>query len=182
MQMPIDLSTIDAAFPVFEKRLVENPSKVRSGDKDTLEELTYVKIMCPGQRDVVNRRVQDADKERWPNHWAAFQKGEEAPVEGILLDQWVSLSPSERHILKSCGLKTVEQVSQYPEGNIKKLGAGGIRIKQRALLFLQALNDESLVNKLQAENDNLKSRCEKLEIKLKDCHDEIKILKIEKKG
>ena len=70
----------DDCIPHFYMRAVRNPARSEAEGRPVFDEAAYVRVLVPGDRNsVVDRRVGDADRERWPRRWAAFLARRERP-------------------------------------------------------------------------------------------------------
>jgi hypothetical protein len=99
-----------------------------------------------------------------------WKKGEETPVDGTPLDAWMA-DPELVTLLRSVGVRTVEDFGELPEHHALKLNVQGIREKQkRARDYLQSKTNvgdlEARLKSAEAENEDLKKRFAELEAKL----------------
>jgi hypothetical protein len=123
-------------------------------------DVLYVEIRVPNQQDFQPRPAQDADKQRFPISWRAFQEGTEAPIEGLPLQEWPQLTGAEAKPLMACGIKTVQQLAEVADSGIHRLGAGGMSLKVRAQKYLKSLDR---MDDLEKRNQELEARLQDLE-------------------
>ena len=151
----------DACIPVFHMA----PTKVvdESG-VTTFEERAFVRIIAPGNdREVVDRPVRDEDKARWPEHWSAFLQKREPPVSGTPLSVWPGVTATEVSILRDKSVKTVEQLAELPEHDLRNYPSNILRLKQQARAFLENQVGHAAMTRLETENDKLMARVAALE-------------------
>jgi hypothetical protein len=122
------------------------------------ETFPFVRILIPGDKhSIVERKATDADKQRFPRQWGAFQAGQ-APVEtGTPIEQWPALTVSQVAEFKALHIRTVEHLAGLSDGNISKLGPGGRGLVEKAKAFLATARDTAEAQRLAGENEHLKS-------------------------
>ena len=82
----------DDCIPHFYMRAVRNPARSEERGRPVFDEIAYVRVLVPGDRNsVVDRRVSDADRARWPDRWAAFEARRERPT-GTPIEHWPYLT------------------------------------------------------------------------------------------
>lgn len=133
----------DGGVPVFEKRAV---AKRVGEDVEWVDEY-WVKVFNKGDpKNIMEMSVTEAHKKRWPEQWKAFLNNEEPDIDGIPLDDFPKLTPAERQRCKSLHLRSVEDLVNYPDGQIKDLGARGHTIKNAAREFLDYANGTTVTD------------------------------------
>lgn len=156
----------DTAVPLFRVEGVLNKSATKlNGDVPVYEQVEYVKILIPGSKDEVDRPVEKRDIERWPAQYAKFKAGQEQVPDGLPLSEFSTASEVERAMMRGAGIRTVEQMAEYPDGSLSRIGIGATRLKQKAQAFLRARGQLTEVLKLQQQVDELKAELEKLRAK-----------------
>jgi hypothetical protein len=126
----------------------------------------FVRIMVPGDKtNVVDRPVRDSDKQRFPRQWLAFQvKGAEGlEAIGTDLAEWHKSRPEEisrnqLDELRILKFQTVEQVATATDGQLQRVGMGGIGLRENARRFL----DSRRRSQSSAETELLKQQIEEL--------------------
>jgi hypothetical protein len=124
-------------------------------------DVDFAVITRPGSRDTFRKEAQVwlnelRDKARsgmipqsWPDAFTqaykAWQSGEEAPVEGTPIKGWPILSPSAQRDLIAAGIRTVEDLAQLPDADLKSIGTGAMGYKQKARAWLEAANSTGKV-------------------------------------
>lgn len=130
------------------------------------EDKPFIKIMFPGDRTkTVYRAVTDADKERFPKQWAAFEKGQEQGHTGTPITEWPPVSKSQAMELKGLNIHTVEQLAAVTDTNLASfLGARDLRDKAKA--WIDKAKDNAVVSQLQAQNAALKADFDALKLQM----------------
>ena len=79
----------DNATPTFYMGTRENPVKTREMGRPIFDDVEMVRITIPGDRltNFVDE-VSDEHRNRWPDHYAAFKRGELRASTGTPLEHW----------------------------------------------------------------------------------------------
>jgi len=126
------------------------------------EDREYVEIMVKGQpQQIVHKEVGKEDIERFPNAYAAFKRGAEAPVVGTPVEKMEGIGPSFALKLKSIGIRTVEDLSNCSDQALQDIGMGARSLQEKAKQMLSAVNPS--IGKLEEENQELRKRLAALE-------------------
>ena len=151
----------DDCVPHFYMRAVRNAARSEAEGRPVFDEAPYVKVLVPGDRNsVVDRRVGDADRERWPGQWAAFQAKRARPA-GTPIGHWPYLTVARAAELKALELLTVEQVAAADDALAERIGGDAAALIERARQFLQPQSETE--TELRQEIDRLKRRVADLE-------------------
>ena len=127
-------------------------------------DVPYVEIISPGNdKEIVNRAVTGADKERWPRQWEAFQNKEKVEFDGTPVDEWPQVTKAQAATLKAMRIYTVEMLAEVPDQNISTIGMGMVDLKNKAKAYIEWQAGESTVQKYAQQNRRLKERVEQLE-------------------
>jgi hypothetical protein len=111
----------------------------------------WIKIRVPGDKDNnVSRAIRAGDKERFPQHWAAFQNKTKVVLEGTLLEAIPFLTKSQVLEFTSIGIRTAEQLVGMADANTQKI-MGYQSLKAKINTFLEAAKGAAPALKLQAE-------------------------------
>ena len=144
----------DGGVPVFHKRAVAK----RVGSEVEWVDEYWVQIFNKGDpKNIMEMAVREDHKERWPNEWQAFLNNEEPDIDGIPLDDFPKMTPAERERCKSLKLRSVEDLVNYPDGQIKDLGGRGHELQRAAKEFLE-YKEGTVIQDLKAEIDELKRK------------------------
>lgn len=127
----------------------------------------FVRIVVPGDKtNVIDQPARDDHKRRFQRHWLHFQmKNSEGQIIGTPLADWHKERPEELTegqltelvILK---FQSVEQVATMSDGQVMRIGMGGMGLRERARLFLTAKNAQNSgaeLAKAQAEIAEMKA-------------------------
>jgi len=124
----------DGGIPLFSYKAIE----VRGSDPVEYEDVPWVMIINKGDpKSIIDRPKRDADEKRWPEYWKAFIEGTEAPLEGIPLKEFPMLTPADIATCHRYHIRTVEDLADYPDGQLKNIGSRGTSLKQKAVKFLE---------------------------------------------
>jgi len=123
----------DGGVPVFYKTAVA----YRNGKEVEWQDEIWVKIFNKGDpKNIMERKMRDEDKDRWPKHWEAYLKNEEPDIDGIPLTQLPKITPAELERCKRLHLLSVEDLANYPDGQIQDLGPRGHAMQKSAREFI----------------------------------------------
>lgn len=133
------------------------------------KDVPHVTLTPMGSRDSVTKPVSEwleqseaqVQQDRLPAEWlekfrAAFkhwQAGEEVPVNGSALANWPAISPAELQSCKSVNILTIEDLAAANEEAVRRIGMGGVALRQRAKIYLDASTGPG---KILAENEDLR--------------------------
>ena len=151
--------TVYAEFFYHAKR---NDAKSLEEGREIFEDVPYVKIMVPGDKDnIVMRPVRDTDKQRFPRQWEAFMTNAEQPAEGTPLEEWAGISRSMVEELKFFGIRTMEALVDMPDSQAQKfMGINALR--QKAKAWIDDAKGKAPIEALQRENDALKAQMQEM--------------------
>jgi hypothetical protein len=87
----------------------------------------------------------------------AFKAGKEPPVSGMALESCTLFTPAEVKTMKTVGVRAVEDMAEWPDGNLGMFGMGAVRLKQKAQAWLKSAKDSGVAA---AELDQLRADLE----------------------
>ena len=182
-QMAMDSSS-NARFQGDEFLLVKffthpklNKAKSAEAGRPIYEEMPYIQIMTPGNKDsIIQRPATAMDKNRFAEHFRKFQAREsQDAVDGTLLEEWPGITRGQCEELKFFNVRTVEQLVGLADANSQNI-MGIQALKQRATAYLeeadgnaakQALADQRALNEqLVARLDEMQSRLDEADSEL----------------
>jgi hypothetical protein len=144
----------------FEKKAVKNAFKSEMEGRPIYEEVNYVRIQQPGERDVYNQPATQDHIRRFPKQWEAFQKGAEQIPEGTPIALLFPNEEAVREVLLDLKILTVEQLASCSEHAIERLGMDGRRYVAKAKAALdksEALKEVTLLtHKYNESQDQIK--------------------------
>jgi len=172
-----------APFISFERKAVEDKEKSLKYGRYIAKDMDFVTIHSPYSRDTViykiDRWLSDSEekvsrgtlKSEWFEDWkrkhGIWLSRQATPTSGTPVRGWGVISPAQQETIINMDILTVEDIIRSDKLHLIE---GGKDIKQKAVTWLQALNDRGpLVQKLAeltAENERLKATVKSLEDKL----------------
>ncbi len=136
--------TMEAGYPIF-------------------KEVEMVEIRIAGDnKTVIHKKVDEEIKRRWPDHYQAFKKGSEAPIEGLHLKHCPLFSEAQVRTLQGQNIHTVEALSELPDSFLTRLGMGARALQAKAKAYIKDAEGTKEVTKLAAENQRMKAEIEML--------------------
>lgn len=124
------------------------------------EPLMMIRIFSPGQptpkllraqlTDLPNRK---SDPHRFPAAWDAFKNKTKIVHEGLPVDMWPPITPTDVMNLKARNLHTVEQLAAVPDTMLEAPGFLNRQLREKAIVYLKSQGDGSVAMKLQAKVD-----------------------------
>jgi uncharacterized coiled-coil protein SlyX len=71
-----------------------------------------------------------------------FREGQEIPVEGTPIKTWPVLTPAQAETVLGIHVRTVEELANLADDGVRRLGMGGIDLKNKAKAWLAAASDK----------------------------------------
>lgn len=155
----------DGGVPVFELRAMP---KVNKRSKEVqYEDVIWVTIFNKGDpKNIIERPMREADKERWPQHWEAYKKNEEPPINGIPLEDFPQITPAERERCKRLHLRTVEDLCDLPQAQLEQLGGRGHSLQKGAREFIayrEGVKVSDLMEQMEEKDEQINDLLRRLE-------------------
>lgn len=160
----------------FTMKPVEDRNATIEAGHTVFLDVPHVIVTPQGSKDSVEKPVkewlesvdQQVREDRMPGDWAEkfhqafahWKRGEEIPVEGTPLSNWGSISPAELATCKGIHILTLEDLSTANDEAVRRMGMGGLALKQRAKKFMEAAAGPG---KLLEENRALQQKFETAE-------------------
>lgn len=142
-------SEVDKTLLVkFYLKSVQNQAKSKAENRPVFVEKTYIDIKTPGSRDGAARPATMRDKQRFPQHFAAFEQRMAMPVEGTPLCEWPLITRSMAEEMSFMNIKTVEQLADLNDGLAGKF-MGAMTFKQKAKKWLEQAAEGKMSTELQ---------------------------------
>ena len=167
----IELMESRPAYVKFERRPVQDKAASEAAGRYIAKDVDYVLITPLYTKDVMIHKVSDWMKklesdvanERIPKQWAdayrkgyeAWKSGEELPLNGTPIKGWGVLSPAQQEMLIRMSVLTVEDLAAINDDGIRRIGMGGVDLKNKAVAFIKSGND---TGKLVMENANMRAQ------------------------
>lgn len=160
----------DNVRPRFYVRPVQNGRKSADEGRPVFDDQEYVEIHVPGDRNTtIDTPVREEHRRRWPQHYAHFKSGREAPSEGWALIEWPGITRSLAEELAFFKVKTVEDIAGLSDDQLSKcLPMGGFPLREAAKRALELAKGAAPAEKLAAENAAKDAKIAGLEETVKD--------------
>lgn len=168
----------------FYNKAVPDPIGSLERGRPWSRSMIYVRIQHPGEKDYVDRPVQDFDvaKTRWARQWAAFERQQEQVPNGTPVDVLFPQSPEIAANLHSIAIHTVEQLAGLTAHGMQTVGMGATQWQAKAKQFLDAARGGSAMHRLQLENDRQRNAIESLTNQVAQLNTIVERLAAEKSG
>jgi hypothetical protein len=139
-------------FVQFYLRPVMNAFKSAEAGRPIFDELEYVRIIIPGDKNTVidTKATREHTEIRFSSQYEKFRKNQEQAVSGTPLEVWPQLTVGQVAELKALNISTVEQLADLPD-NLAQRIMGSHTLRQKAKTFLDAAAGEAVNTKLQME-------------------------------
>ena len=141
----------DGKIVGFFPKAVLNRTKSEQNGVPVHDNLTFVRIQNPGEKDFIEREANDVDKQRWPGQWQAFLQGRKFVADGTPLDQ---LFPSEPNIVATISqfnIQTVQQLANLSGDAISRGGIGFGNWVEKAKRYLATAKEGQAFHQIEAE-------------------------------
>jgi hypothetical protein len=154
----------DVMNVLFYTKSVHDPISSRERGKPWFRAMTYVRIQHPGEKDCIDRPVQEDDVaiQRWPRQWDAFQRRQEQAPDGVPIEMLFPESPEVAANMHTIAIHTVEQLAGLTEHGMQTIGIGAAQWKNKARQFLDAARGGASVHRMQLQIEKLTNAIETL--------------------
>jgi hypothetical protein len=185
-----DLAEVEARRPFvqFERVPVENTLASREQGHYVAVDRDRAYITPPGSKDKMIYDVDtwfrlledDVRNNRIPREWVEsykkqydfWKQGQEMPLEGVPIRGWGMLSPAQQETLIRLHVLTVETLAIANEELIRRIGMGGMDMKNKAEAWLKETKGKGKLTMemaaLKKENEILKASLANLEAKFEE--------------
>ena len=144
----IDFNTTDPndnCRPMFRWEAKQNSAKSKVEGRPIFDQVPFVTIMSPGDnKNVIDAKVNDDHKSRWPRQWEAFQKGSEQPLNGSPINEWPALNMAQVAELKALNIFSIEQLANLDDRGTQEM-TGLVTLKQQAQAHLAVGKDDGVI-------------------------------------
>lgn len=142
----------DDVRPRFFMKAVQRMGDSERAGRPIFVEKEFVEILIPGDNRTVRvAEVSDEHRARWPQHYEAFKKGQEAPLNGTPLEAWPALNTAQVAELKALRVFTVEDLANMNESFYSNVGMGTRDLAKKAKAFLELAAGTADVQRMEAE-------------------------------
>ena len=170
------------AYVRFERRPIEDKEASLREGRYMAKDVDFALITPPYSKDCVEQKVtrwiEDLDRglrdgripkqwvDLWKDGYHKWQNGQEVPLHGTPILGWGVVSPAQQKMLIAINCLTVEDLAQVNDEGMKRIGMGGLELRNKAKNWLNSVKDHGGVTiqmtALQQENNNLKASLEGL--------------------
>ena len=193
----LELQDERPAYVRFELRPLEDKKATLKAGYSISKDIEYALITPPYSKDevvhkvtrwleIINKNARDGRiKPEWRDQYVKslemWREGQEAPVDGVDIKNWSAISPAQVKNLLAVGMRTVEDLAQANDQGLRRLGMGGMALKQKAVTYLKASKDTGPVvmenAQLKSENDQLRGTIDSLQTQLEKLSGDVHSLK-----
>ena len=130
-----------------------NQGKSAEAGRPIYEDVPYVQIMQPGNKDsIVIRPATQMDKSRFAEHWKKYlAREDQEAIEGTPIEEWAGVTRSMVEELKYMNIRTVEQLATLSDTHASKI-MGIQNLKAKAAKYLESAKDTATAEALAAAN------------------------------
>jgi hypothetical protein len=141
----------DVARPRFYMDAVQNKAKSEAEGRPIFDDREMVEVRIPGDKQLTwkgyaeepvffnpSTREPMSAKERWPDHYASFKKGEQRATSGTPLEAWPNsdLTKSRVAEIKAHDILSVEELANLQDNLLGKLGMGARELREAARTYI----------------------------------------------
>ena len=170
------------AYVTFESRPVENKRETLAQGRWVGQDIDFV-LVTPAyskdiypqkainffeneEKNVKNGRTPLAHLEFWRESYKRFKAGQNMPLNGTTIHDLTVLSASQRKMLISLNILTIEDLAACNDEGRRRIGMGGMDMTNKAKAWLKSTQDHggvvAQVVSLEKENNVLKTMVETL--------------------
>jgi hypothetical protein len=164
------------AMVKFEKRPVEDKKASREAGFVVYKDVDFVKVVPPYSKECFENKAEswfdNVEKNvrigrtppEWRDHWRqsyeSWKKGEAAPLNGTSVKNWPAITPAQCKTILNANIHTIEDLALVNDEGARRLGMGGLELKNKAKAYVQAIKDtgplvmENAALKKEVENQN----------------------------
>lgn len=106
-------------------------------------------------------------KQRWEfieKHYNAWKAGQETPEHGVPLAAWPGITPEQADVLRTAGIRCVEDIANASDGIVNRINLPGVReIQKNAQRFIEAQDGAKTADALAKKDQEIMSLQEQLE-------------------
>lgn len=177
----------------FETRTIEDKRETLKQGRYVGKDVDYALVTPPYSKDCVEFTVEKwleqnetyVRQQRLPKEWhdqwkqayLAWKQGKEIPLNGTSVKNWSALSPTQVKTLLSVGIHTIEDLAGCNDEGLRRIGMGGVKLKNLALAWTKDHEDHGAMvmesANLKQENERLKAQVEELSEKFNQANQQL---------
>lgn len=173
----------DSTVPRFHMATVEDHVATAREGRPIAYDEERVQLIMGGSPHSPVFKVTDEHRQRWPEQYERFKKGQEMSLDGTPLEMWSILKPANVYELKALNFFTVEQLAEANDVALQKIPMYGQRLRELAKAYLDESSRNALATKLAADNDRkdaeiaaLRLQVENMAVAMKDVYGQLKTM------
>ena len=171
------------AYVTFERRPVENKRETLAQGRWVGQDVDFVLVTPAYSKDVYPQKVQNffeneeknvrngrtpvAHLDFWKESYKRFKLGQEMPLNGTTIHDLTVLSASQRKMLVSVNILTIEDLAACNDEGRRRIGMGAMDMTNKAKAWLQSTQDHggvvAKIASLEQENNVMRATIETLE-------------------
>lgn len=156
-------------FPRFYVQAMPDGKRTQEEGRPIFRDVEMIEIRIAGDKlNIIDTKVNDDHRHRWPQHYAAFKAGQKVAVEGTPVDEWPILTASKVAELKALNIFTVESLAELPDTGLAKMGMGARELQNKAKAYLEAAKGGAVTNRLVQENERMRLELDMLKQQIRD--------------
>lgn len=150
----------------FERRPVEDKAASIEQGRYVAKDVDYALVTPPYSKDCVVHKVSSwlenvkknvrdgrtpqAWADQWEEMYRRWKNGQEVPLNGTPIRGWGVISPAQQEMLVQITCMTVEDLAAVNDEGLRRIGMGGMELKQKAIAWLASMKDHGAVTQKQA--------------------------------
>lgn len=150
----------------FERRPVEDKQASIEQGRYVAKDIDYALVTPPYSKDCVVHKVSSwlenvkknvrdgrtpqAWLDQWEEMYRRWKNGQEMPLNGTPIRGWGVISPAQQEMLVQINCMTIEDLAAVNDEGLRRIGMGGVELKQKATAWLASMRDHGAVTQKQA--------------------------------
>lgn len=144
----VDIMSERPPLVTFETRAEEDRQASIAAGHYVGKNVDYVLVTPPGGNAtfegiavewLATKRQQGSPfYDKFQDYYDRWKRNEALPERGTPIKMWPVLSPAEIKQVVAAGCTTVEDLAQWPDGDLPKMGMGSVGYKKKAVAWLEA--------------------------------------------
>lgn len=151
---------------IFFHDAVENGPKSTEAGRPIYDEVECIRLIVPGSRDEIVRRVIDEDKSIYAAEYARFKAQGATSASGTRLSEWPAMSVALIRELDHYNIRSIEDLADLSDTHIPNLPMGIREMRAKAQAHLARAADNAIAEKLGAQNAEQAAKIADLEAKI----------------
>lgn len=142
---------------------VELKAESEKAGRPIFQDFPFIRITIPGDtNNIIERRLDEEDKRKYPKAWEEFQRGESQGFTGTPLEQWPQITRAQVKESKYFECHTVEQLAGLTDSHCQKMGMGFRELREKAKAYLGVAESTAAATAQALENEKLRQEMAEL--------------------